>query len=73
MLRLGFSRNGDVRAVITLAREDDRTIDEGIERVVLADTYACTWVVLRTTLAYDDVTSLSVLTTEELYAKSLAF
>jgi hypothetical protein len=41
--------------------------------VVLTDTYACTWVMLRATLADDDVTSLSVLTTEELYSESLTF
>ena len=70
---LGLSRDGDVRSVVLLTREDYLTVDECIERVVLTDTYACTWVMLRATLADDDVTSLSVLTTEELYPKSLAF
>ena len=70
---LGLSRDGDVRAVVLLACEDNRSVDKRVEGVVLTDTYTCTWVVLRTTLTYDDVTSLSVLTTEELYPKSLAF
>ena len=67
---LGLSRDGDVRAVVLLASEDHLTVDQCIERVVLTDTYACTWVMLRATLADDDVTSLSVLTTEELYSES---
>lgn len=70
---LGLSRDGDVRAVVLLASEDHLTVDQCIERVVLTDTYACTWVMLRATLADDDVTSLSVLTTEELYSESLTF
>jgi hypothetical protein len=70
---LGLSRDGDVRSVVLLTREDYLTVDECIERVVLTDTYACTWVMLRATLADDDVTSLSVLTTEELYSESLTF
>lgn len=70
---LGLSRDGDVRAVVLLASEDHLTVDQCIERVVLTDTYAYTWVMLRATLADDDVTSLSVLTTEELYSESLTF
>ena len=70
---LGLSRDGDVRSVVLLTREDYLTVDECIERVVLTDTNACTWVMLRATLADDDVTSLSVLTTEELYSESLTF
>ena len=71
--RLGLSLDRDVGAVVALAREDDRTIDQGIEGMVLSDTDPYTWVMLRTTLADDDIPSLSVLTTEELYPKSLAF
>ena len=71
--RLGLSLDRDVGAVVALAREDDRTIDQGIEGMVLTDTDPYTWVMLRTTLADDDVTSLSVLTTEELYSESLTF
>ena len=71
--RLGLCLDRDVGAVVALAREDDRTIDQCIEGMVLADTDPCTWVMLRTTLADDDVTSLSVLTTEELYSESLTF
>ena len=70
---LGFCRDGDVRAVVLLACEDDRSVDKRVEGVVLTDTYTYTWVVLRTTLTYDDVTSLSVLTAEELNTKSFAF
>ena len=71
--RLGLCLDRDVGAVVALAREDDRTIDQGIKGMVLTDTDPYTWVMLRTTLADDDVTSLSVLTTEELYSESLTF
>lgn len=71
--RLGLCLDRDVGAVVALAREDDRTIDQCIEGMVLADTNPYTWVMLRTTLADDDIPSLSVLTTEELYPKSLTF
>jgi len=70
---LGFCRDGDVRAVVLLAGEDYLSVDQCIERVILTDPYACTWVMLSTTLADDDVTCLSVLTTEELYSESLTF
>lgn len=70
---LGLSRDGDVRAVVLLACEDNRSVDKRVEGVVLTDTYTYTWVVLRATLTYDDVTSLSVLTAEELNTKSFAF
>ena len=70
---LGFCRDGDVRAIVLLAGEDDLAVDECVERVVLTDPDACTWVMLSTTLADDDVTSLGVLTTEELYSESLTF
>ena len=70
---LGLSRDGDVRSVVLLTREDYLTVDECIERVVLTDTDTYAWVMLRATLADDDVTSLSVLTTEELYSESLTF
>ena len=70
---LGFCRDGDVRAVVLLAGEDYLSVDQSIERVILTDPYACTWVMLSTTLADDDVTCLSVLTTEELYSESLTF
>ena len=70
---LGFCRDGDVRAIVLLAGEDDLAVDECVERVVLTDPDACTWVMLSTTLADDDVTSLGVLTTEEFYSESLAF
>ena len=70
---LGFCRDGDVRAIVLLAGEDDLAVDECVERVVLTDPDACTWVMLSTTLADDDVTSLGVLTTEEFYSESLTF
>ncbi len=70
---LGLSHDGDVRSVVLLTGEDHLAVDQSIERVVLTDTYAYAWVMLRATLADDDVTSLSVLTTEELYSESLAF
>lgn len=70
---LGLSRDGDVRSVVLLTREDYLTVNQSVERVVLTDTDTYAWVMLRATLADDDVTSLSVLTTEELYSESLTF
>ena len=47
------------------------TIYERVESVVLTDGYVVTRIVLRTTLANDDVTSYTLLTAENLNAKSL--
>lgn len=46
------------------------TVNKCIECVVLANTYVLTGIVLRTTLANDDVTSLSKFTSEELETES---
>lgn len=71
-LALGFCLYRDVGAIVTLACEDDCTVDQSIEGMVLTDTDTCTWVVLCATLTNDDVPSLCSLTTEKLYTKSFA-
>ena len=65
-------RNADNLA-IALAAELNRTGAQGEQGVILATANAVARVEVGATLADDDVTSLSVLTTEELYTKSLAF
>ena len=47
--------------------EVHHTVYEGVEGVVLADTYILTWVVLRATLANDDVAGNHTLATPNLH------
>ena len=52
--------------------EVNSTVYESVEGVVLTDGYVVTRIVLRTALANDDVTSYTLLTAENLNAKSLS-
>ena len=53
--------------------EDNYTVDESEESVVLAHTHVETGVVNCATLTLDDVTGFAMLTAENLYTESFAF
>ena len=54
------------RSVVLLASESHCAVNKCIERMILAHADVLTWMVLCATLTYDDVSSLSKLTTKNL-------
>lgn len=73
-LRLCFGRlDVDEFAAFFAFCEDNNTVDEGEESVILAHANVETRVVYGATLTLDDVTGFAMLTTENLYSESFAF
>ena len=66
-------RNYRNYALVALALvELNCSIAESVQRIVLTHSHVVACIVLRATLANDDVTSNNLLTSENLYAKSLS-
>lgn len=65
--------NVDELAAFFAFSEDNNTVDEGEESVVLAHANVETGMVNGATLTLDDVTGFAVLTTENLHTESFAF
>ena len=69
----GSSRNYRYeRALVAAFLELHRAINQGKQRVVFADTYVSTGVVLGAALTHDDVAGDERLTTEDFNAEALA-
>ncbi len=63
----------DELAAFLAFSEDNNTVNEGVDCVVLAHANVQTGVVNGAALALEDVTGFAVLTTENLYSESFAF
>lgn len=66
----GYRFNRYCGTVETATLEHYCTIYQCIKCIILTDAHVLAWIVLRATLADDDVTSLSKLATKEFYSKS---
>ncbi len=74
-MNLGFSLNRndrDCRTILATTLESHNTVSKCEQSVVLTDTYILAWIVYSTTLTNEDVTSFSILTTEQLNTESFA-
>ena len=57
-------------AIFATTLENNNSIDESVERVILANAYILARIVLCATLAYDDITCFYFLATEVLQTES---
>lgn len=63
----------DILAAFLTGREHHDTVDEGIQRVVLAHAYIATRMVSRAALTLDDVTGYAAAAAGDLNAEAFAF
>lgn len=68
LMMLLLCRYRDEATIASRLGEDDRTIGECVEGMILAHAYILTRVVLCTSLTYDDVTSLAGFASKDLNA-----
>ncbi len=75
VISLCFAHGGyiDKLATVTTFGEHHDAVDEGIDGVILTQTYVQTGMVYGATLALDDVTGFGKLTAKDFHTKSLAF
>jgi hypothetical protein len=72
-LCLGDGSHVDETTTVLAFSEEDGTVNESVDSVVLAHTHVQTGVVNSATLTFDDVTCFGELTTKDFHAESLAF
>lgn len=71
VLSFSFWQNGNDALVVACLTEFHDAVNQGIQCVVLANTYVFAWIVLCATLAYDDVACDAFLTAPDFNTKSL--